>query len=309
MNRKTKKTGKKSIKDELSKIFKMSPPLIWALVIIVLFSTALLFIAREYKLETLHEIGVLGVTITPILFIYERALRVHLLNEMTSALKDIINEAAIKEDILQFLKKSQSDVFNNLIESGMSDAFIRLDPSHLEKRLLANKGEIKVSKIWMPYVNQNLDINVFVTSIENGCNYKFVLWDPEMDEALIRRARASKSYDLTKYKRHIVDNIDFLQTLWVELKKKGKEDKLELRLHNDFIAASLIGFDEYFLLGLYLNGRIATNGMQLKIDRDTKNGSAFYKELNNHFNIQWKDAYKQVVFNENGYEVVDRVNS
>jgi hypothetical protein len=260
--------------------------------------------------DILHEMGVLLVTVIAVLVIYEFIMRKHLLGEIKKELKGAIDEAGIQKDILEIIQKTMPASYMNLINSGVSDAFLHLSASNLIKRIEKNKNVIKISKIWMPFISLDIGKDIIIKSIERGNSYRIVLCDYKVEEALSRRARMIKDspYSIESYQYHIRENIDFFNSVWVELKKKGGglESKIEFRLHNDFIAAALIGFDDYFLFGLYLNGKLATKGMQFKIEKNTLEGSTFYIELEDHFEMQWESAYIEVQFSEDGFKCVER---
>ena len=194
------------------------------------------------------------------------------------------------------------------MNAGVADAFPSLDIDHLKVRIKKCKDEITILKIWMPYVNEgNIDIKLLLDSIiKNGCRYRIIICDPAMEEPLNRRAIASGIYDLNSYKAAIEKNIIYFQQLWTELKKRGHEDKIQLRLNTGFLSTSLMGFDDYYIFGLYLNNRFANLGMQYKIIKNTEEGSLFYQELKEHFEFQWDNAGKEIRFSPSGYTIVIR---
>lgn len=294
-------SNKLSFKQLVTFLYNLGPEIKWALFFIFILGYGLLWLAIVIKSQTIHEIGVLCVTITPILFVYEIALRKHLQKEMAKEIIDVLKKTGLQKKIIAILTKSMPDSYRNILKHGITDAYTDLDSKHLKDRLTSAKNcLIRINQIWMPFLNESIDQDVIINSIERGCTYQIVLCDPSLDEPLEKRAK-STSYSIDYYKSHIYENIIFLNELWVVLKQRNLQNSLEVKLHKDFIGISLIGIADYFIFGLYLQGKVATSGMQIKIDQIThETDTEFYTQIENHFNKQWQIAHKTVCFSENG---------
>jgi len=305
-----KPTSRRLLLSFLKSLFKLSNPLTPAFWMLMALGLGLLFLSPKIPdpdwAKTIHEIAVLSLTVTPILFVYEGVLKLHHQTELKSILKSVIKEANFPNEVRQIFKRTLAIQSQNLIDTGVADAFANLDPVHLRERIKTCKNcEITVLKIWMPYVNDDfIDKKLLLESvIKNNCAYRIIVCDPAMEEPLQRRAIASEKFNLEDYKTAIFHNIDFFQQVWIDLKKKGKENNIQLRLNTGFLSTSLMGFDDYFIFGLYLNCRFANKGMQFKIVKDTEEGSIFYQELKGHFEFQWRNAGKEIKFSNTSYSI------
>ncbi|QHI36402.1 hypothetical protein IMCC3317_17650 [Kordia antarctica] len=295
-------------KKGIRSLLRMNPILWKALLIILLVGIVLLAISNISSFNSnfktcakiVHEIGVLCITITPILFVYELALRRLFVHEMSHEVERVINKIGIKEEVANIVRKSLPKSYDNILSNGISDAFPYLDPEHLRDRIIeAQDAEIKILKIWIPFLDEAIEPNLFIDAIDNrNCKFKIILFDPKSSEAIEKRVR-TLNYSQKYFQMSIHANLNYIHSVWKKIKNK---DNLMVKVHDDFISASLIGFKDYFVMGLYLHERIATRSLQLKIEK-IRNGkeTEFFKQINQHFNSQWNNAYKKVVFTESDY--------
>lgn len=291
----------------LFNFIKMNAELRQALLCIMFIGAIFLIVSEKLKesnlpFVALHEIGVLCLTVTPILFIYELALRRLFISEMSNEMDKVISISndTLKEELFYTIKKSMPSSYDNILRFGISDAYDSLDPVYLKKRLETSVNtNIKLIKIYIPYLHEALEPEILIQAIiERGCSFSIVLCDPDCLEAIEKRTR-SVGYDPIDYILQIKSSIRYLQNVWRELYKRDEKlaQKLCVRAHDDFIAGSLAGFHDYYIFGVYLHKRVATRGMQFKIERGVRSEiPAFYKELDEHFKMQWDMAYKDVVF-------------
>lgn len=259
-----------------------------------------------------HEIGVLCITITPMLFIYELALRRHFIKEMSAEIETVIDNMGIKKEVTEIIRRSMPSSYNNILTLGVSDAYPNLDSDHLRRRITeARDTEIRLIKIWIPFLDEALDPDLIIEAIETrNCTFKIILFDPDCGEAITKRVR-TLSYDPEYYHTQIITNIKYLHNIWQKLKKIGKEECLKVKIHDDFISISLIGFKDYYIFGIYLHGKVATRGMHYKIDKGKAGKeNEFYKQLDTHFAFQWDIAHKRVDFETHKYTInlIDKNN-
>lgn len=299
----------------LKNFLKLNIQLKQALIVTFFIGVSLLFLADKLESnhlpfgEILHEIGVLCVTITPILFIYELALRRLFINEMSKEMTEVLN-GSFKNDVFKIIEKSMPLSYDNILKHGISDAYEDLDPAHLKRRIEESSNtEIRMIKIWIPYLDEVFKPDLLIDSvIRRGCSYKIVLCDPDCRDIIVSRSKTLK-IEPEHYAQKIKSTLKYLENIWRRLDEQGVSDKLQVAVHGDFIAGSLIGFKDYYIFGFYLHSRLATQGMQIKIEKGihTNGASSFYSQLDNHFHEQWDIAHKLVKFDiVKDYELVVR---
>lgn len=220
----------------------------------------------------LHELGILFVTIVPMVFIYERILRNSFLEEMAERMIEVI-QSQIPENMVNIRKSGLS----NIEEKLRYDNVLR----HIGKT--AN-SKIRFLKIWIPSL-ELFNKALYDAIVHRNCQVEILLLNPLCTEAIEKRAKAY-NYDVHRVQNHIIDNLkdlmDFYQKMPLEYR-----DKLTVKLHRDFIGLSLIGISDTFRAGIYLHGRVATEGTQFLAQ--TK-GTFFYDELYKHFKYQFKSS-------------------
>jgi hypothetical protein len=220
----------------------------------------------------LHELGILFVTILPMVFIYERMLRNSFLEEMAEKMTEVI-QSQIPENMVNIRKSGLSDIEEKL----RYDSVLR----HIGKT--AN-SKIRFLKIWIPSL-ELFHRALYDAIVQRNCQVEILLLNPCCTEAIEKRAKAY-GYDMHRVQNHIMDNFKDLMDFYQKLPLEHRE-KLTVKLHRDFIGLSLIGVSDTFRVGLYLHGRVATEGTQLVAQ--TK-GTFFYDELYKHFKHQFKHA-------------------
>lgn len=297
------------------KFIKMNADLRQALILIICVGVIFLFIADQLEkghvpnAGILHEIGVLCVTITPVLFVYELVLRRLFASEMSKEMHEVLH-GSFKNDVFKIIEQSMPLSYDNILKHGISDAYADLDPSHLKRRIEESSNtEIKMIKIWIPYMDEVFKPDLLIDSIIlRGCSYKIVLCDPNCNAVIANRSQTLK-LDPGHYAEKIKSTLRYLQNIWRMLDEKGFSDKLEVLVHDNFIAGSLIGFKDYYILGFYLHSRLATQGMQIKIEKGihTQGSSIFFHQIDDHFITQWAIAHKVVKFDlQKDYELILR---
>ncbi len=284
------------------------------LIFLSLFISQLSFWHCEEVALVLKEMGILCITITPILYVYEFLMRRHFNSEMKLEIEDVLNNVELQEKVIEVLQRSLPLSYQNILKNGISNAYPEFDVSLLLRMLQeANNTEIKMIKIWLAFIIDNgIEEKVFVDCIiKQGCKFKIVLYDYDNSQALIARSKTAsttfKQYDAKKYSDYIKANLDYFSCVWAELNSRIKKESLKInaeecfqvRLHDDFISTSLIGTDSYYVFGTYLHGRLSNRGVQFQIDKMVEaKETEFYRQLENHFQIQWEVAHKRVIFLE-----------
>ena len=218
----------------------------------------------------IHELGILFVTIVPIIFVYERVLRNFFLSEMEEKMKTVVGEN-IPEHIENIRESGVIDVFNKL----KYDIFIK----KLEKTA---KTKVRFFKIWIPSF-ETIKECLYDLIVHKQSEVEVILLHPHSHEAMEKRGRQYK-YTKERIRDHIIENLRDLCELHEKLPDNFK-NKLKVKLHKDFISISLVGIENYFWIGFYLAGRVATEGTQIKIHG---RGAFFYLEIYNHFMYQWE---------------------
>jgi hypothetical protein len=265
----------------LKKLSKMQTKHWVAFLALCLFGAALIALSNTFKSMdgighelhlVLHELGILFVTIVPMVFIYERILRNSFLAEMADMMTEVI-QSQIPENMVNLRKSGLSDIEEKL----RYDNVLR----HIGKT--AN-SKIRFLKIWIPSL-ELFHRALFDAIVHRNCEVEILLLNPCCTEAIEKRAKAY-NYNVLRVQNHIMDNLKDLMDFYQKLPLEHR-DKLTVKLHSDFIGLSLIGVGDTYRVGLYLHGRVATEGTQLLAQ--TK-GSFFYDELYKHFKHQFKHA-------------------
>ncbi len=246
------------------------------------FGFAFLFAAEHWKNSFSHAIiflleslGVLCLSILVMHFIYEVMLRGAFLKLIL-----IVFEKILKQNIPTFL--------NRVIESGIVDVSDGLNMDEL-KTVIDNVHDttIKFLKIWIPELSR-LE-QALIDAINNrNCKVVIILLDPN-SSAIIKRVPMILMYNrIEDVRSQIYLNINVIKSIYERLEPK-KRKNLELRIHDSFVAISLIGYGCTYLQGNYIHGRIATSGQILKVESSGVI-KKYYRELNEHFKIQYKHS-------------------
>lgn len=264
--------------DFWAKLAKMQTKHWVAFLLLIVFGASLIFISKRIKDPNselhfmLHELGILFVTIVPMILIYERILRNSFLSEMGEKMNDVI-----KENIPESIERIR--------ESGLCDVTGKLRYETVLKQLdQTSNAKFRILKIWIPSFELLHDA-LLDAIVKRQCEVEILLLHPHCTEAIEKRSKAYNQ-DLSRVQSHITNNLRDLMELYRQLPAEYK-NKLTVKLHRDFISLSLLGVDNTFYAGLYLHGRVATEGTQLRVKGK---GTPFYTELYKHFKYQWKNA-------------------
>jgi hypothetical protein len=277
-----------------------SLPIIVAMIILFLFGCFLLAISGETSWKDIgKELGILFVSVTPVVILYEAILRWHMRAEMA-----ITTTEAVKESL--------PDSYKNIMKYGITDLYDGLTVGTLRSSVEQTSAGavITVNNIYIPDFKFGFKYeSIFIDAIKlKHCALNIVLCDMEATDLLQRRADSTAFSSLSEYQLGIKNNLDFLHSIWLRLDNAGQRDKISVRLHDNFISIPSWGFGDSYIIGNYLFGRSAVQGIQIKIKKDTLDGkSELFRDIEQNFTLQWKRAHKEVVFSEKGYTVQKRV--
>lgn len=230
------------------------------------------FLIEPYK-HLLRDVAVTVSAISSISLVYEFWLRKKFVEEMRQTVDDVIRE-------------QMPSRYSNMRDSGIVDAYERLDREKLIRRFKNLRGTtIRIHKIFM------LDLDdfesVFIDVIKNrDCEVEIMLLNPESKASIEKRVLAVPYRKFETYVSHINMNIEVAESIYRKL-PEDKRSKFRLRLHDSFVGVSMIGWKGELIVGLYLQGRSATDGTQLKV---TGESHFFYHELLDHFEKEWEKA-------------------
>ena len=292
----------------------MKPTIYHYFVVITIFLAGVLLlyaaeVNRQFPL--LHEIGVLFVTVVPILFLYEFALRANFKKEMRAAIDDAIRESALENKLSEAIDRSLPASFHYLLMDGMVGAFRKLDSWRVQDWISNSaNAEIRVSNWYIPDVINGQNPESYLKAVKNGCKIKILLYDANCVDHLLQRAMSANA-DVQDYVVGIRGNIRFFQEVWKALKLLGLQSKLEVRLHQNLMSYALWGFGEYYVVGLYHYGKSAVQGVQWRIHRSgpgVSGSTAGFEEIDKTFDLQWEQAQKQVVFEPEQGDDKDEAN-
>jgi hypothetical protein len=239
------------------KLSKMQTKHWVALLSLIVFGASLISVSNTLKYAegiwhevhlVLHELGILFVTIVPMVFIYERILRNSFLEEMAEKMTEVI-QSQIPENMVNIRKSGLSDIEEKL----HYDSVLK----HIGKT--AN-SKIRFLKIWIPSL-ELFHRALLDAIVHRNCQVEILLLNPCCTEAIEKRAKGY-NYDVHRVQNHIMDNLKDLMDFYQKLPLEHRE-KLTVKLHRDFIGLSLIGVGDTYRVGLYLHGRVATEGTQL----------------------------------------------
>ncbi len=234
----------------------------------------LVFFVSDLLIEPYkHQLKDLSLTIFAICsisLIYEFFLREQFIVEM-------------KETVEKVIKRQMPSRYTDIKNSGIVDVYERIDREKLTRTLKSVENTvIRIQKIYMTDMKEFE--NILFDAVENrGCEIRIMVLNPDSAKAIEARAEAVPYSEPDEYVDSIKKNIKIAKSIKKKLSDDNK-DKFQLRLHDSFVAVSLIGYGETFIVGLYLYGRLAVNGTQLKVCESSR---YFYNELSNHFNTEW----------------------
>lgn len=195
-------------------------------------------------------------------------------------------ERALKTLIKNAVRDIMPVRYLNIREHGVVDCFNELDIIKMRQRIeKCYDVDLRVQVIWVPQLD-TLRMALLKAIDDRKCRVKILLVDPDTEvDALRARAACLPGYTAERFQNSIRFNLEVLATMKKELRNPLR---LQVRLHRGFIAASLYGYGESLLVGLYLNnGHVSSDGLHFKIS-DTR--SSFYRQLSDHFEASWEGA-------------------
>ncbi len=238
-----------------------------------------------------ETVGSSVLTLGVISFIYEFYLRRSFLDTVKSVVRNELVRAEgeiddlVKSSLEAVVDASLPRSFQNIKDSGIVDAYENLEPGSVKRKILScHNTRIRFSKMWIPYM-YSIDGPLLSAIATRGCTVQVLLYSPDAAEAIEKRAAALPSLTAEMIRRNIEETIAFFSTMRKQLTEEQRV-KLEVKLHRQFIGASIFWYGDVIVFGGYLDGRPATEGYQIKIagaDHD------FYRDLSRHFERQWSD--------------------
>jgi hypothetical protein len=190
--------------------------------------------------------------------------------------------AMIKEEI----EASMPPRYINIKDVGIVDAYTELQIDRWRKKIEnVSKTDIRMLKMWVD------DFYAFQTALHSAvaareCTVRIMLIDPSNTEAIKKRASCIPNLTAEHIQQEVILNLRTLFSTWEKL-PADKKPKFQIKLHSSFIAVSLYGVADELVFGLYLHGRLATQGTQIKVHGG---GHALYDELDLHFENEWANA-------------------
>lgn len=294
-------------KADLSKLERETYVLRAAIIGILLFVVGLLITYLAYGATTEPTrsfFGALGSTfiVSGVLsWAYELSLRQNFLAIARRTVTAAIQESG-PSSLRAVIQESMPQRYANIKQAGIVDAYQSLEIDKLKQSIEAARGaQIVICKMWMPSFHR-LEQSILRAVESGGCTVRIVLLDPTAHEALHKRSSSLPRYHRAEdAARKIRDNIEIILAIQERLteRKLNAKTLLQLRLYSGFVGVSMHGIGDVFVVGLYLHGRLATEGMQIKVSGSTH---PFYHELREHFEAVWrhsKDYDEWLQSNEN----------
>lgn len=278
-------------------LFHLDTKFLLVLLILGLFGILLIFIAiviekggldKHIAIPFIKEMGILLFAVVTTTLVHERFLKHHSLKEVRNVLSEQLQDVITKslpDEITKVISKQLPPRYANIKESGIVDAYPDLKTDRLIEKIkdLDQGSEVFILKIWLTGID-TLE-SAIKTAIKKGCKFKIIILHPDTTEVFRKRGKFLKGTSINDevMKDRVIDSIKRLKLL----KEALGEDKhnLEIKLHKDFVSASIFGYDSDILVGLYLHNNIAESNIQLKIEgKNTR----FYKAFKSHFDLQWE---------------------
>ena len=243
------------------------------IVLLIVLASGLFCLSISQRGGTLYDVGISLITIGIVGYLYELVLRRTFLIQMIESVQSAIDEV---------LPPS----ITHVRDSGIVDVYEEIQIEKLKNRISSLEGvDIRILKIWIPEIH--LLKETFHKAIsERGCKVRILLLHPDSREAIDKRTSVLPRMPTDLVSDHIQHNISIIESIRDGLGDDYKQN-LSLKLHKSFIAVSMYGYSDNWIVGLYLSGRAATNGMQIKVHGAT---STIYQELNRHFEEEWRRA-------------------
>ena len=251
--------------------------------------------AATLKLVALF-LGALGTTVLisgGLSVIYDWILRRRLINDNAKIMASVVDDALTRivrtemgPEINSAISRNMPAKYRNLAKAGVDDAFSSLHVGRWKDKIRKLSGtHIRILKMYIPDITEIEDV-LFEAIQSRRCSAQVLLLNPESDEVLEKRAACLHDMDAAAIKDRINSNIRRITSIWKRL-DSSRRHALELRLHSSFVAASLHGQGDEFTMGLYLRGRTATQGVQLRVRGA---GKELFQHLSYHFAEEWEAA-------------------
>lgn len=210
----------------------------------------------------------------------------------------------LKEDFARLVEKVANESnykVRNLYSSGIYDVYPNLETLKVYDlikeiqggeiiimRMYLSESEFKIVRDYMKH---------FI--INNNCSVRIILLSPSQKTAIETRLRRTSKYSIRTaeiYVKEIERQLLYLYHLKLELEEEGFENRLNVRVHEDFISTAIIGYKDEILYSHYLHGRFSEQGAQTRVRGKDR---LVYKEYSTHYELQWQNAFEyQVIDNE-----------
>lgn len=191
-------------------------------------------------------------------------------------------ETTVKKTIAKILPLR----YRRIRENGILDCVENIDVNEYSRKLEnVHNTTIRILAIWVPFISALHRVLLEAVRHRN-CTVEIMLWDPSHTEALYKRAAVLPGYEYQRFRDQILFNLSVMAAVYDALPDELRQ-RFRVRLHSGFIAVSLYGYGQNYFVGLYLNGRLATSGTQIRVgDCSTK----FFQNVDEHFSDCWKRA-------------------
>lgn len=282
------------------------------LVAALLIGFVLLYIDTLHPNPFLHELGVLFVTVTPSIFVYDFILRREFQRGMGRQIRTAISSSQLEVKVMESIKESLPASFQYVLEKGVVGAYNGIQSNYLHEWIAgASDVELRINNIFIPDVITYKPAT-FVEAIKNrGCSIKVLLYDAADQNTLNKRA-SSANRKLGIYLEGIKVSIDFFDQVFQQLNTAELRSKLEVKLHSNFISCPCWGFGDFYLVGIYHYPKSSLLSILYRIHKSGPgvNGETeCFKEIEESFKEQWIRAGKEVVFDPEKPRTWDKDNN
>ena len=125
--------------------------------------------------------------------------------------------------------------------------------------------------------------------------FNILLLSPTENETISLRLKytdLNSHIDLHHYLKNIVGQLKALDEMRNTLAKFDLKDKLQIRIHKDFLSFALMHYQDEILYSSYLHGQYSEDAVQIRVKGESR---ILYKELFNHFRQQWDNSDEYTV--------------
>ena len=157
----------------------------------------------------------------------------------------------------------------------------------------AKNTTIKIKSIWIPHLGINRS-KLRDSILKHSCNVQILLAHPDLQDAFEFRSRQIGNYsqeEITKLNRDTMEDC-----LWIyeQIIPKNPllKDKIELRLHKNFIGHPLLAIGDTVYLAQYLPENPSYENPILKLTDPSK---PFTQKILESFDYDWKPSDKSNV--------------